>query len=42
MSIVKTDNINLWNFMYNYFQQKFFIACINTVDEEQHKSFRNV
>lgn len=39
MAVAKVDHTNMWNFLYNYYQQKFFIACINT-STTQH-NFKN-
>jgi calpain, invertebrate len=40
MAVAKVDHTNMWNFLHGYFQQKFFIACINTSLEQ--KGFKNV
>jgi calpain len=42
MSVSKVDHNLVWNFLYQYYQQKFFIACINTSEEEINKGFKNV
>jgi hypothetical protein len=39
MAVAKVDHTNMWNFLYTYYQQKFFIACINTSNTQQN--FKN-
>jgi calpain len=36
MAIAKVDHTNMWNFLYQYYTQKFFIACINTSSSQDN------
>lgn len=35
MAVAKVDHTAMWNFLYNYYTQKFFISCINTSTSQQ-------
>ncbi len=39
MAVAKVDHTNMWNFLFSYYTQKFFISCINTSNNQQ--TFKN-
>ena len=40
MAVAKVDHTNIWNSLYYFYTQKFFISCINTSSMQQN--FKNV